>query len=58
MVTQEQPPAREHELLVMNLEAGLAGVVPVMAADREEAIRLYERANPACVVITGLAPGD
>lgn len=60
MVTCESIPADaeicEHELLVVNLDVGLAGIVPVAAANEDEAISLFERANPACVVISALPP--
>lgn len=62
MVTHESVPAGfeadEHELLVMNLEIGRTGIVPVWAASQDEAISMFERSNPSCVVISALAPGS
>ena len=47
---------RQYDLLVVNLEIGIVGTVPVSAFSPDEAISLYERANPACAVISVLAP--
>lgn len=46
----------QYDLLVMNLEFGLTGIVSVSAPDRVEAIRLYERTNPTCAVISVMKP--
>lgn len=48
----------EYVLLVMNTEIGLTGTVSITAFNEDEAVRVYERDNPACTVISVLKAGD
>lgn len=45
-----------YDLFVMNTEVGITGIVAISARDRDDAIDQYERANPACAVISVLMP--
>ena len=46
----------QYDLLVVNMEVGLTGIVSTSALSRDDAIGQYERENPACRVISVLMP--
>jgi hypothetical protein len=49
---QEGTAHNKYDLLVVNTEIGITGTVSITAFNEDEAVRFYERDNPACAVIS------